>query len=312
MNTPEPMIDVDLIAAFIDGRLTPAERERALHLLTHSDEAFEIFADALRVQGDAAGAKVLPIVVAPSWRRLRRWSVVVPAVAAAALLIAVLPRLRGSHGERAFAPHAEAIVGQLAQRPDLLRMAATNGWEQRDWSVMRGASSALADSARDFRLGVRTVDLQVAVAIDDRQLADRLTAEMLGWIGPLQFSQVVASKYTDLRAEIASAQARERIVGDASQAEAKLGELLDSFWFGFGKWCAGGELAARGHLGAFFQSNLTAGVIRDALEVGRGKLAQDDVAALRQAAALARPGVADDEFDRVRNVLRLLIKRHGG
>src|SRR5947207_11403875 len=141
MDTPEPVIDLDLIAAFIDGRLPPADRERALHLLTHSDQAFDIFADALRVRADTSEAKVVPIRAAPSWRRLRRWSVVVPAAAAAVLLIAVLPRLRGSHGDTAFPPHADAIVRQLAQRPELLRMAAPTGWEQRGWSVMRGGTS---------------------------------------------------------------------------------------------------------------------------------------------------------------------------
>lgn len=308
MNTPEPGIDLDLIAAFIDGRLAPAERARALRVLTESDAAFEVFADALRAQGAEEATKVVPISTRSS-RRLRRWSVLVPAAAAAVLLIAILPVVR-SRQTPTSAPTAMAIVAELTARPDGLPTA--NGWEQREWSVMRGGPSALTESARDFRLGVRAVDFQVALAMDDRPLADRLAAEMLEWIAPLQFAQVVTSNYSDLRAHLAGNQPRERIVADASAAETRLAELVDPFWFGFGKWCAGGELAARSHAGAFFQSNLTAGVLKNALEVGRAKLGDDDLITLRQAAALTRPGGANDKFDRVREGLRALIKRHGG
>jgi hypothetical protein len=177
---------------------------------------------------------------------------------------------------------------------------------------MRGGPSALPEAPRDFRLGVRAVDLQVALALDDKQLADRLAAEMSEWIGTIQLSQVVTSSYSSLRGDLAGSQPRERLISDASAAESKLGELVDPFWFGFGKWSAGAELAARNHVGAFFQSDLTAGVIKNALAAGRDKFGDDDLTTLRQAAALAKPGVADEEFDRVRDGLRALIKRHGG
>ena len=35
--------DPDLVAAFIDGRLSGAERERVVRLLAESEEAFEIY-----------------------------------------------------------------------------------------------------------------------------------------------------------------------------------------------------------------------------------------------------------------------------
>jgi hypothetical protein len=283
MNTADEKTDLDLIAAFIDGRLAPVERERTLQLLARDEAAFDIFADAVRVQGSEADTKVIPIDTRRSLGSLKPWTVLVPAAAAAVLLIAVLPRLRPGGGSIAGAPNAAVIVAQLEQQPSGLRMVAGPGWEQRDWSVTRGGTSSLAESARDFRLGVREVDLQVAVAMDARQLADRLVAEMMGWIAAIQFSEPVASRYTDVRARLV-----------------------------LGKWCVGAELAARGRQGAFFQSQLTAGVIKDALEGGRAKLDAEDAATLRQAAALARPGVADEDFDRVRERLRALIKRHGG
>jgi len=301
MNKPESGVDLDLIAAFLDNRLPPAERQRALRVLAQSDASFEVFADALRIQAGEAASNVVPI------RQPSRWKRFIPAAAAAVLLIAILPLVR-SRQSPASTPSATAIVAQLAPQTGI-RMAG--GWEQRDWSVMRGGPSALAESARDFRLGVRTVDLQLALAMDDKQVADRLAAEMAEWIGTVQLSQVVTSSYSSLRADLTGGQPRERLTSDASTAESKLGELVDPFWFGFGKWSAGAELAARNRMGAFFQSNLTAGVIKNALAAGRDKLGDDDLTTLRQAAALAKPGVADEEFDRVRDGLRALIKRHG-
>lgn len=312
MNIPDEKNDLDLIAAFIDGRLAPAERARAMQLLARDEAAFEVFADALRVQASESDTKVVPIDRLRSRRSLNRWTVIVPAAAAAVLLIAVLPRLQTGNNGVAAAPGAAAIVAQLGQQPAGLRGIAGPGWEQRDWSVTRGGTSSLAESARDFRLGVRALDLQVALGTEDRQLADRLTAEMLGWITAIQFSEPVAAKYTDLRARLATTDPHDRLVTGASDAEGSLAQLVDPFWFGLGKWSAAGELAARARQGAFFQTQLTAGVIKNALEGGRARLDDEDTATLRQAAALARPGVADAEFDRVRDGLRALIKRHGG
>jgi hypothetical protein len=312
MSTPDEKTDLDLIAAFMDGTLAPADRERAVQLLARNEAAFEVFADALRVQLSDPEKNVIPIDRKRSLRSIKRWTVVLPAAAAAVLLVAVLPRLRHGSDNIAIAPSAAAIVGQLAQQPGGLRTVAVSDWDQRNWSVTRGGTSSLAESARDFRLGARAVDLQVALATDARPLADRLTAEMLGWITAVQFSEPVASKYTGLRAKLGANEPQDRLVAEASDAEASLGQLLDSFWFGFGKWCAGGELAAHAHQGAFFQSKLTAGVIKNALGGGRAKLDEEDAAVLRRAAELARPGVADEEFDRVREGLRALIKRHGG
>ena len=54
-------IDLELIAAFMDGRLKGAERERAIKLLRDSEAAFEVYADALRARADLGDSKVVPI-----------------------------------------------------------------------------------------------------------------------------------------------------------------------------------------------------------------------------------------------------------
>src|SRR4051812_12628012 len=87
--------DPDLVAAFIDGRLSGAERERVVRLLAESEEAFEIYADAVRARDDLRADAIIPLPARPSVpvRRPRWLTAGAPLAAAAALLIAVLPRV---------------------------------------------------------------------------------------------------------------------------------------------------------------------------------------------------------------------------
>ena len=62
MQSSENDIDLELIAALIDGRLAGAERQRAIELVSSSEAALEIYTDALRVQADLAPEKVVALV----------------------------------------------------------------------------------------------------------------------------------------------------------------------------------------------------------------------------------------------------------
>lgn len=314
MSRPEPAIDLDLIAAFIDGRLGPADRERAMTLLASSDAAFEVFVDATRVRAEN-GDGVIPIGRSRRWLRggagrRTTWFVLAPAAAAAVLLFVVLPRM-GARSGRDTSVSATSLVGALGGT-DLRAAASTVGEGERGWSVTRGASSSLADSASAFRLGVRALDLRVAVMADDRSAADRLTGEMLDRIAGIELSQFVAARYTNLRREIAGSQ-REQLLAQVSQAEDALGKLLagrpdDAFWFNFGKWSAAAELAAGARSPAFFQSDLSARVVSGALARGGGTRA--DTSELRRASDLARPNATDHDFQMERDALHSLIKKH--
>ena len=312
MSRSEPAIDLDLIAAFIDGRLGPADRDRAMALLATSEAAFDVFVDATRARAEA-GDGVIPI------GRSRRWLpggrrttlfVLAPAAAAAVLLFVVLPRT-GARSSRDTSVSATSLVGALGGT-DLRAAASTVGAGERGWSVTRGASSSLADSASAFRLGVQALDLRVAVMADDRSAADRLAGEMLDRIAGIELSQFVAARYTNLRRGIAGTQ-REQLLAQVSQAEEALGKLLagrpaDAFWFNFGKWSAAAELAAGARSPTFFQSDLSARVINDALSRGGGTRA--DTSELRRASDLARPNATDHDFQMERDALHSLIKKH--
>ena len=306
MSTPEPGIDLDLIAAFIDGRLGPADRARAMTLLATSDAAFEVYVDATHARAEI-GETVIPIERARRWRAA--WWVLAPAAAAAVLLFAVLPKT-GTRSGRDVAVSATGLVGALGGAD--LRLATSGGAPQRGWSVTRGASSSLDDSSNAFRLGVRSVDLRVAVGADDRQSADRLVSEMLERISAVEFSQIVAARYTNLRGKFSGTQ-REELLTAMSQAEAALGALLaarpdDAFWFNYGMWSAAAELAAGARSRAFFQSEPSTRIVSDAL--GRAGGTRGDSTELRRASELANANATDRDFELERDALRSLIKKH--
>lgn len=307
-TTPEPPIDFELIAAFIDGRLGPADRERAMALLAASDVAFDVFVDATRARAEL-GDSVVPIGRARRWRSRRVWWVVAPATAAAVLMLAVLPRT-GARSERHAAVSATALIGALGGVD--LRVATSARGQERGWSLTRGGGASLADSATAFRLGVRAFDLRVAAIADDRQAAERLVGEMLDRISAVQFSQFVAARYTNLRSEIGGT-AREQLLVDVTQAETALGSLLegnadDVFWFNYGKWSAAAELAADARSRAFFQSELSTRLVGDALSRAGGT--RGDSLDLRRASDLARANATDHDFELERDALRSLIKKH--
>src|SRR5215216_5932911 len=111
-------VDLELIGALMDGRLAGAERERAIKLLGESEAAFEVYTDALRVRADLDEAKVVPIEPAQEKHRPRQrwWLVGIPAAAAAALLLAVLPSVQARRDDAVFAASTTAIALPLTQR----------------------------------------------------------------------------------------------------------------------------------------------------------------------------------------------------
>ena len=308
MQSSENDIDLELIAAFIDGRLSGAERERAVKLLASSEAAFEIYSDVLGVQTDLGPEKV--VAIGPRRERAaRRWRTVVPLAAAAVLLIAIVPTVRARRDRALFSSTTIAIAQPLMGRAESPGVLGP-GWDQRNWSVTRGGTSRLVDSTIAFRLGVRAVDLQVAMATGDTVSAGRLADEIVASLVVVPLSESVKADYSALRARLTSSAPRAQFVASASQAEDAMDEFLGSRWFSFGRWFGAGELAARTHAPEFFASERTARFLDWAIE--RGDLAPNDVELLRQIRLLAGQGVGGDEFDTIRQIYLTLIRRHGG
>jgi hypothetical protein len=320
-------LDLELIAAFIDGRLSRIQRNRAIELLRESEAAFEVYADALRARADVVGESEVSLAVHRTRSGRRWWVVAMPLAAAAALAIAVLPTLQSRRQDAMLALSSDSILeplmvpsvarpltaspsDTLVTRPRELAMALGAGWEEHGWRVNRGGGSSLVESSVALRLGVRATDLRVALAVGDRGLSARMAADIEDLLGSVNLSDGSRADYRGIRTQLAAGDSIDRVVGAALRAEETLGGFLDSEWFGLGRWFGAGELAALAHSASFFASRETTEFLDSAIE--RGRLAPEDADLLRQIAALAKGGVSDEEFKPVQEKFAELIRRHGG
>jgi len=308
MDPIDTNLDLELLAALADGRLSGEERARAVRMLADSDEALELFANTVRTQ-QVPEVKVVPITSARRWRQ---WKIVLPVAVAAGLAVVMVPRLGGRSKQAGL---ANEYAMELAENP---RFAGglRDGWEQRGWAVTRGGTRSRTpgapkvESGLAFRLGVRTVDLQVALRRGDTALAGRMASDVLETLRAVEFTDVVAASYTELKSKLAVDPVA-RSLDRASAADRELADLLASPSYGFGSWVAAADVAAQMHDASFLESRHGTRFIQSALPAG--SLTAEDVEALRSIdARVSQSGGANDHaLDDVHTILQTVIRRRG-
>jgi len=322
MDSMHTNTDLELLAALLDGRLSGEERARAVKLLADSDEALELFASSVREQNagtlgeqHAPEPKVVPISAAHPWRRWKG-RILVPLAAAAVLASIMITRLVGSGGMGVL---ANEYAMELSRDPRFSG-GLREGWEQRGWAVNRGVAvsrppagtpraGGRVESKFAFRLGVRTVDLQVALGRGDTVLAGSLTNEIIEMLNAIGFSEAVAASYTELRSRLAT-DPLPRSIERASSAERELRDLLGaSSSFAFGQWADAADLAAQAHNASFFESRYGTRSIRSM--VPADSLGKDDTEALRSIDAHISQGLSDPALEGVHADLQKVIARRG-
>jgi hypothetical protein len=311
MDSNQPNLDLELIAALIDGRLSGEQRAGAVRLLADSDDAMEIFATAVRYQHAVESDDSTPKVVAP--RPMRRWRVAVPIAAAAALAIVVVPVVLKQPGGDVATQYALA----LSQNP---RFASglPAGWDAHGWSVTRGVNARQTatlpgespEPTIAFRLGVQSVDLDVAVRRGDTALARRVIGQIVDVLGSVALSQSVELSYNEL-AKGLSSEPLPKSVARASNAERELRNTLNgSPWYSFGAWSSAATLATQLRDTAFFQSTHGAAFVRSAMPAA--DLAPQDSAALQLIDDRVNAGPSERGFAEMHDALRATIRRRGG
>lgn len=185
-------IDPETLAAFLDGTLSARERERVLRVAAQGGEAYDqlIEAQALLYDG-VSGDEATPLTVSvasesPSGSASstsRRWWTTGTAWKLGAFLVAATVAGIVLVQRRATSPNTSLTAGTVQHVMALADGADPDsafgaGWHQIDWSITRGASESASDGIYAFRLGVRFVDLAVAVSSRDTS-ARRLLGETL-------------------------------------------------------------------------------------------------------------------------------------
>jgi hypothetical protein len=304
-------VDLELIAALIDGRLADEDRARAMKLLANSDEALEIFAQATREQEQPNEPKVVPI---SGSRRWRQWKLLVPVAAAAGLTLLMVPRMRNRD---ATVVSGREYAMELSRDPHFAN-GLTGDWEQRAWSVTRGQSFREAagvaqagnhlDSTTAFRLGARSVDLQVALSRGDTAVAARVTDEILDVLKAVPYSEPVADVYISVKSHLATNTPPQSAVR-AADAEHAMRRIVLAEPFVFGQWVAAAELAARIHDASFFESAPARRFTRSAMAKD---LTAEETEALRRIDAQIQHGLPEQAFNEIHENLQTIVRHRGG
>ncbi len=293
----------------IDGKLTGEARARMVERLAGSEAAHEVFVETVRLQGERLleSPEVIPI-------RGRRhafvgaWKIWVPAAAAASLLPFLgRPLIDSLRGPSALDFSTARIVAQLTAREDLASSLG-EGWDEPGWSVTRGAAARFVESERAFRLGVRNVDLRVALRLQDVPLADGFLSDIQEWLGEIDLSQAVRAQYATVQTLLSDSGASGAL-GQLGAAEVALDEFLSSPSLPIGMWSEAARLAAVVREPAFFESDETSRLLDT---IDGQQLPEPDVDALRQIRALIADGLAEADYPELNSLVRELIRRNGG
>lgn len=215
------------MAALLDGRLDPAEREALLARLGDDDLAILTdAAEALARESEPSEPGVLPL-------SSRRRSVPTRWLALAAVLVGLTAIPLLSRGERTPAE----LLGEAA---------LPAGARTHPWAVTRSGEEVLAPRPRAVRVGVLISELEVAAAQDD-PFAAELATQIAGYLEGTPGGSAAAALYRGLAAESRDG-SRRRDAREAARA------LLGPEEVGFGEWLGAARIAATRRDAAFFSS----------------------------------------------------------
>ena len=185
----DPMKNAERLAALLDGRLDAHRRNELLAELAASEDDFDAYADAVAITAELEGAApgVTPIPVAPEVTPIHD----APEETSTHAAPEVTPIQNAPSRRRGLSPRwlaIAAVLAGIALAPWLwTRFAADRGlvaveadalpagWDASPWGTTRGAGDGLTNDARAVRLGVRLVDLELAVRGRDPATAQLAT-----------------------------------------------------------------------------------------------------------------------------------------
>ena len=206
-------IDPETLAAFLDGTLSASDRERLLRTAAQGGEAYEqlIEAQALLYDGVPVEEPAPLSVLGPSdppakdrsspgvrwWRSGTAWKL--GALLVAASVTAIVFR------QRAGSPDSSPTAGTVKHVMALAAGANPDstfgtGWHHIDWSITRGPAHPVDDGVYAFRLGVRFVDLAVALSSSDTTTRRMLSQTLAGLASNAEMGSPVAVRIEALAA----------------------------------------------------------------------------------------------------------------
>ncbi len=315
--------DVETLAAFAEGALDGVARQRVVEHVADCPDCYELVAGTARfldeeARGPAADPAPSPTVLRPApgrWRSRLAVAATLAAAAAAALLLIGRPTGWWQGPAPAPGPALGELAAALPAAPSLVTTLAAD-WDAHGWPVSRGTVPTSTEGPqRSFRLGVRVLELDLALRGGDHELARRLTYRIDPLLGSGSAGAPLRGLYTGeqgIRGRLAAGVPPEALLPVSRQGDLLLdggAAAVDPFWYGFGKWAAAAELAAGAGETSFLAAPLTRRFLAgtDGRDLPAG--VADPLAALRR--ELETPA-AERRPARLRADLAALVRRAGG
>ncbi len=165
-----PRVDDETLAAFLDARLSAAERARVLQAIADEPKLYEHFFEAAHLIAEEAATEEspgergdVPDDAPRTWRR--RLLVAVPLLAAAAIAGVMVQRSRADSSD--VVALMEGVRLASVSGPGSVQRALGDNWDQPGWSVVRGAESSSASAGTVARLGARMTQLAFSARAAD-------------------------------------------------------------------------------------------------------------------------------------------------
>lgn len=311
----EARLDLESLAAYLDGSLAPEERARVERLLATSEEARDVLAEAIRLETESTGddakekeedgiPEFVPSPASAGARASRRPRWLVPTLAAAAVIgLVMVPMLR-----RAPSSGSDGLVGAgrlLQGAPDLL----TPGWDRHGWTVTRSAGVEIPEEEAAFRVGVRWTDALVAWQGGSGAEASAHFAQIAALLDNVPLGEPASRSVAELRSRAAGGSAPADASTLITDSRTRLGALLPSPWLDLGTRVEALRLAARGGSVSYLRSADAKDAFADAdlssVPAGVG-------ADLGQVREILRGDLTPDQLGRAAEILDRVVAQLGG
>lgn len=234
--------ELEALAAFVEGKLEGTERAAVVAHLADCDACREVVAESRALAGELELAgrdsspevRSLPVSRRPGFSS--GWGVGLAAVLGlAAVGLGYLALLRPQS--------VEAVLGGLVNRGEALSLPET--WTDPAWSVMRGEAPTISERAVAFRLGARSADLTLALAMKDQGAVRRLAVESVFLLAAVPFSEPIATAFRELAAKVSEPSANwSELARSVSAANGDVRDSVDEALLDLGRWAETGRLLA--------------------------------------------------------------------
>ena len=230
--------DSELIAAFLDRQLTSDERRDFLERLDREPALYDVFVETVRYRDSLVAEVAAPVARHPSSGA----SWVIPTTVAALLALAVIGPFLVEEANIL----TGSGLGRALVEDNRLEGTLDGDWYEQGWRRTRGLTPIQSEVDSAFRIGVHSVDLEVALRTQRPQDATLLLRYIDSELRNVDFSDHLRLSYSELVRQLEDGQPLEQALERAASTEQHTLELLDiGYGYAFGKWAEAGKLAAQ-------------------------------------------------------------------